>query len=118
MMGNLLAQALTLIPQQEAQYYAFSGRTADDLGILTSTYDYPVSITASIQPVNRSVYELNGLDFNKEYITIFSSTPFLDVGRDVSSDKVVYNGKTYQLMNSMDWNSYDNWNYIMGVRID
>lgn len=118
MMGNLLAQALTIIPPQTAQYYAYFDRTVDDLGILTSTYSDPVEITASIQPVNRSVYELNGLDFNKEYITIFSGTPFLDVNRDVSSDKVVFEGKTFQLMNSMDWNSYDNWNYIMGVRID
>jgi hypothetical protein len=93
-------------------------RTADDIGILTSTYATAVTIKASIQAVNRSVYEANGLDFNKKYVTIFSQTSFTDIDRDISSDKVTYGGETYQLLNRADWQGYDGWNYIMGVRID
>ena len=118
MMGNILAQAMTLIPPQSCLYYKYLSRTADDLGILTNTYDTAVTIRASIQAVNRSVYEQNGLDFSKKYVTIFSQTPFTDIDRDISSDKVVIGSETFQLLNRMDWQGYDGWNYTMGVKID
>ena len=117
-MGNILAQAMSLIPSQSCLYYKYLSRTADDVGILTSVYATAVTIKASIQAVNRSVYEANGLDFNKKYVTIFSQTPFTDIDRDISSDKVTYGSETYQLLNRADWQGYDGWNYIMGVRID
>jgi len=117
-MGNILAQAMTLIPSQSCSYYKFEARTLNDIGLWTSTYEDPIAIKASIQAVNRSVYEANGLDFNKKYVTIFSQTPFTDIDRDISSDKVTYGNETYQLLNRMDWQGYDGWNYIMGVKID
>lgn len=119
MMGNLLAMAAQLIPLQTISLKRYTGRTINDTGREVSAFAAAVSIQASVQPVSRSVYEQFGLDFQKDYITVFSTSLITDVGRDVAPDAITYDGKEYQMLSNQGaWMAYNGWNYLLAVRID
>ena len=116
--SNILKMAQQVIPPVIVEYYRFSDNVENDIGILEPGYYDPVQIKANVHPVPRSAYQTNGLDFNKKYIKLWTSIDVIDIDRDISSDRIEYNGEIYQLINKTDWMSYDKWNWIMGVRID
>lgn len=119
MMGNLLAMASQLIPLQTIQIKRCTGRTLNDVGLEVSSFAVATSIKASVQPVSRAVYEQFGLDFQKDYVTVFSSSLIVDVGRDVAPDVITYDGKEYQMLSNQGaWMEYNGWNYLLAVRID
>lgn len=118
MIYNVLAMAQTQIPTVDVMYYRFNDRSVDTIGIFTSTYEEPIAIKANVHPVPRSVYQEQGLDLNKEYIQIFTQVQINDLDRDASSDKLIYQGKNYQVYNEADWVPYNGWNYFKAVRID
>lgn len=116
---NLLAIASRVIGLQTITYKQYLSGTINNVGIRVPTYAADVSVKASVQPVPRSVYEQYGLDLQKSYITIFTSTAMVDLKRDYASDRIGYNGGTYQLpSNQGDWHSVDGWNSYLAVKID
>lgn len=113
--SNLLRRAARLIKLQAVDYYQDAGRTANDIGVDVTAYLPAVSIQASVQPVALDDYQQLGLDFGKNYVTLYSQTPLIGVARDVSGDVFTYNSKVYQVRSPTDWLAQDGWNAVTAV---
>ena len=70
-----------------------------------------------MQPVPRVLMETLGLDFQKHYVNIFVPQSVIDIRRDVSSDKFIYCGVTYQGISLTKWVSQDGWNQVLCVEV-
>lgn len=114
---NLLNMALTVIQQQTIQYYQYSTRSLNAVGQDITVYLSPVSIVGSWQPVPKNLYQVYGLDLQKEYFTFYTSNDVLDVNRDVSGDQVVFNNRRYQCQSDVEWFALDGWKSILCIYI-
>lgn len=115
---NILEVALSALGYQTVTYLRFLSRSTNSIGIIEPVYDSPVEIMGSFQAVPKNLYEQFGLDFQKKYVTFYSSYELLDIQRDVSSDQIVYAGKRYQVESSNDWYAQYNWTGVLCVEID
>lgn len=114
---NLLNMALTVIAKQTITYYRFASRALNDIGQDVTTYQDPIFIVGSFQPVPRTLYEQYGLDLQKDYFTFYTSTDNYDVRRNVSGDQIAFNGDRYQCESNNEWFALDGWNGILCVKI-
>lgn len=115
---NILSTALRVIARQSFQYYAYNSRTKNAAGLLVPSYDSPKMASGSVQPVPRTIYEQNGLDLQKNYMTFFVEKDIIDIGRDVAGDKFVYNNQTFQALSITNWYSMDGWVPVLTVQVD
>lgn len=115
--SNLLNLALTVIQKRPYQYLQFLGRATNDIGIDVPTYAPAVERQGSIQAVERTLYQHMGLDWKKNYITIFDSEELNGVGRDSSGDKVIFAGKTFLVESEGGWQPIDGWSGVLCVEI-
>lgn len=114
---NLLNMALTLIAKQTITYYQFAGRSQNSIGQDVTTYNKPISIVGSFQPVPRSLYQQYGLDLQKDYYTFYTSNDMIDVGRDVSGDQIAFRGQRFQCESDNAWFQMDGWVGVICVHI-
>ena len=115
--GNLLNSALSVIGKQTFQYRRFSGRSTNAIGLDVSTYDPPVTLQGSVQPVPRTLYQANGLDFQCNYINVYVSRAILDIARDVAGDQIIFQGNTYQCVSRTPWAGIDGWDAVLAVQV-
>ena len=115
--SNLLNLALTVIARQSVTYYKMIGRALNNVGQDVTTYEPPVVVTGSFQPVPRKLYQQYGLDLQKNYYTFYVSANFLDVARDVSGDQIAFNGIRFQCESNNDWYAIDGWKGVLCVEI-
>ena len=114
---NLLNMALTVIARQTLRYYRDAGRTLNSVGQDVTEYYPGVNMVGSWQPVPRKLYEVYGLDLQKDYFTFYTSNDVLDVQRDVSGDQISFNGQLYQCESNNDWFHLDGWKGILCVHV-
>lgn len=114
---NLLNMAMTVITPQAVEYYAFTGRATNAIGIDVPTYAAPAPMRGSLQPVPRTLYQANGLDYEKNYYTFYTPNNVLDVRRDVSGDQITFNGMRLQVLASNDWFPMDGWVGVLCVQV-
>lgn len=107
--SDILLDALTVIASQYVTYYKAVNRDLNPVGQDVTFYAPPATIFGSFQPVPRSMYTAYGLDFNKTYYTFYTPMDLMDIQRNVSNDKIVFNGKTFQCEASNDWFAIDGW---------
>lgn len=117
MIGNLLNTAMGVIPKQSVEWLQFAGITTDDRGRETASYHDPVTVQASVQPVDSRDYQQFGLDASKRYFTIWASKPMESVTRDGSPDKFEYAGMTLEAVGNDDWLAHNGWRSILCVKI-
>lgn len=115
--SNLLRQALSVIASQCFQYFAFTGRTTNDIGQDVAQYATPTTLRGSVQPVPRSMYQTYGLDFQQNYLNVYVSRSLLDIARDVSGDQIAFQGKRYQCVSKTPWYGIDGWDAILCVEV-
>lgn len=115
--GNLLNLAMSVIAKQTMQYYAYTGRTVATNGDYIPAYNTPVSVTGSIQPIKRTLYEKLDLDFQKNYHNIFVPQKITDIRRTSAGDQFVYAGKTFQVLSNEPWFQMDGWDQTLCVEI-
>lgn len=115
--SNILSMALRVITPSPFSYYAFASRMSQPNGQYLSNYAAPVPLLGSVQPVPRSLYLQNGLDFDKYYLKFFVSKGVLDVSRDVSGDLMVFEGNTYQCESITAWYGIDSWVEVLCFQI-
>lgn len=124
--SDLLGIAMGVISSQPVTYYRNTGRTTDDSGRDTPSFDAPVPdpndpdaepLDGSVQAVPRSRYALYGLDVQKSYVTWFIEQEVIDVERDFSGDRITYGNRLYQLVSATDWFGQDGWVYVICVDI-
>ena len=107
--SNLLNMALTLIAPQTVDYYQYLSRTTNSIGVYESVFASPVTIIGSFQPIPRQLYEQYGLEFQKEYWILYTSTPLADIARDISGDQIVFNNRRYECQSTTEWFALDGW---------
>ena len=115
--SNLLMQALSLISAQSFQYIAFQSRLTNSIGYDVNTYAAPITIQGSIQPVPRSLYDQYGLQIQKNYIWVYTPNAVVDIDRDRSSDKVIFNSNTYQILSDTLWYPLDGWTAAIAIQV-
>lgn len=113
---NLLNMALTLVPQQSVQWFRYLGSVTQPNGLDVSSFDAGVIAYGSFQPVAKSAYQTLGLDFSKEYVRLFTSTPIVVLGRNIAGDEFVFAGNRYHVMDNTEWLNVNGWNENMAVR--
>lgn len=115
--SNLLNMAFSVIAKQTIIYYKYVGRTLNDIGQDITEYDTGTILLGSFQPVPKQLYELYGLDLQKEYFTFYVSANLLDIERNVSGDQIAFKGQRYQCESNNDWFKIDGWKGILCVHI-
>lgn len=115
--SNLLNLAMTVIRKETFEFYAYTTRSSNDIGIYQDEYADPVTVTGSVQPVPRDLYAQMGLDFQKNYHTFYTPNSIGDVGRAKAGDKFVFNGSTYQCESTTPWFAMDGWTKCMCVQV-
>lgn len=115
--SNILNQALRVIAAQNFSYFAFTGRATNDTGLIVATYARAVSVKGSWQPVPRSMYEVLGLDLQKNYANAYVRQDIIDVERDVSGDQFSFNGQRYQCESATKWEPIDGWVQVLCVQV-
>lgn len=115
--NNVLDMALSILESQTLEYLKYVSRSANGYGQLSNQYAPPVLITGSFQPVKRQIYQELGLDFNKKYYYFYVESNLLDINRDVSSDKLIFDGDTYQCQSAENWYQMDGWIAILCVKV-
>jgi len=116
---NVLKMAQKVIKKQNFTYNKFTSRTKNSIGQYIPTFTSS-TISGNIQPINKTIYEQLGLDFQKTYAMFhISEVDIDDIGRDTSGDEIIYNGHTYQgLSKQQDWYYQRGFITMIGIQID
>lgn len=115
--SNLLAMALKVISPSTFLLFPSPSRALNSIGMYVSSYSPPLTLSGSVQAVNRNVYQQLGLDLQKNYIEIWVSADANDIARGRSGDKVVWQGYEYQLVTEVNWRKIDGWISVMAVEV-
>lgn len=115
--SNLLAMALGVIGPQPVQWLPFVALVTNAAGVKVATWGAPVTVHGSFQPVARNLIQTLGLDFAKSYATFYATANVMDVLRNKTGDRLIYAGKTYQVVSNTDWFAQDGWKGIMCVEV-
>jgi len=107
--SNLLNRAFRKIAKQKTVYYKNTGRTVTDAGYDVTSFAAGIDLLGSLQPVPRSLYLQNGLDFQKSYALFYVSKNIVDVGRDTGGDELEYAGRRYKCESDTPWFNQDGW---------
>lgn len=101
--GHILKRAMSLTGYEEVLWLKWVSREKQPNGVFASTYAPEVCIKASVQPMQRTLMALSGLDLNKNYVTIYSETFINDLERDRGPDRFKYGGNLFELVSDTDW---------------
>lgn len=115
--SNILGLANRVIAQQTLGYRRFISRALNVEGVYQTTRSGGTSVRGNIQPVPRSRYEQNGLDFQKNYVNIFLKKNVTDIERNVTGDQFWYAGHIYQAESKTDWFAQDGWDQVLCVEV-
>jgi hypothetical protein len=115
--SKLLLSALSIIVKQTVSYKKATSRTPNAVGQYVTTYDAPVNITGSLQPVKKAIYKEYGLDLEKSYYMFYTNSDVIDLARDISGDQFIFNGDLFQCQSSEDWFVLDGWKSVLAVRL-
>lgn len=116
--SNLLNTAFAVIARQPFLLLRQGARVLNGIGIYETPYLAPQPLSGSIQAVNRSVYQQEGLDFQKNYIEIFVSTDVIDLSRDYTGDLIEWNNRRFQITSNFEWFNIDGWVQFRAVEIE
>ena len=115
--ANLLNLASRLIRLTPVPYYRYGNRVLNENRIWVSSF-YPVTtIPMSVQRVPRDVYMQQGLEFQRNYVSLFASVDLVDLARDAGGDKVLWGGRWFQIESQNTWFEQDGWAKSLAVDI-
>lgn len=115
--SNLLRQARSLIKFQTVEYFPFVSRQLNASRQWVSTFGASFQLSASVQAVPRSRYADMGLEFNGEYIQLYAMLDIVDLRRDSSGDRLIWNGDLYQMESGKSWFIQDGWAQALAVKV-
>lgn len=114
---NLLLDAFEVINTHMVEYYRDAGRQLNSVGIWVTSYEPMVKMEASVQATDRNTYLQYGLDFQRNYLTLFVPYDTFDLTRQKSGDQFVIDGIRYQLESEVPWFAFDGWVMLTIVQI-
>lgn len=112
---NLLNMALTVIQAQQIVLYRAVGREQNAIGQWVTKYAPGVPVEGSWQPVDRSKYELLGLDMTKQYFNFYTSESITAVRDDQSPDVATRGGRKYATVGETPWKPMDGWMHALFI---
>jgi len=115
-MNNLLNSALSIIPKSAFTIEKFSSNSVNALGYEVNVYSSAVAGVGIVEAVQNSAYQKLGLDFAKNYIEVWANSELSGIDKQESADRIIYNGGTYTVINSNDWNIYNGWSSALAVK--
>lgn len=116
MIPNLFNLATSVIPPETIQYKHFIGNTVNSIGLAVPTYDEPVLIKASVQAVGDDLYKALGLDFQKEYYTVYSNQRMYGLNEQAQPDMLIFHGSTFMVHKNTHWDEYNGWGSVLVVK--
>lgn len=102
---------------KQFEFYKYTGSKLDEMGRDVPDFAEPVIYTGSIQPVPNRMYEQLGLDLNKNYKTVYSPELMQSIAENIQPDRIVYNSKTFQIIDDKDWYETNGYTKIIMVEI-
>lgn len=118
MLPNLFNLATAVIPPETIEYIQFLGNEVNEIGLSVPNYAEPVSIKASVQPLGDTAYKELGLDFQKEYYTVYSNQKMSGLNENPHPDKLIFHGKSFVVQKTTYWNVYNGWGSVLAVKDD
>lgn len=115
--SNTLRRAQFLQGKQTVNYYQQNARTTNAVGLIVNSFAAPIPLLCSVQPVQRNLYESLGLDFQKNYATIFVTRELIDLIQGKAGDRFSWNGRMWQVQSDMNWNGSDGWVSALSVDV-
>ena len=116
--SNLLKQAFAVISSQEFTYEKLDTNAVNGRGDRVPTYEAGIPVKGSVQSAPKEYLNALGLDWNKTYIMIYAHDPGMKpVGRGTAGDRVIFNGRYFQLETDTDWRGIDGWAGFLCVDI-
>lgn len=115
--GNILGMANLVISPQLLSYRPFVKRELNAAGVYMTTRAAPIELLGNIQPVPRERYEQNGLDFQKNFATIYIQKNVVDIARSMTGDQFWYAGKLYQAESRTSWSAQDGWDAVLCIEV-
>ena len=115
--GNILASAFRLIATQIFSWNQATRSLDPNTGLWVPSYAAAVTIQGSVQPIPRRLYEVMGLEMQRNYVNFFVPNAVIDVGRDVSGDTITFGAQTFQCLSNTAWINIDGWNEILAVQV-
>ena len=115
---NLLSATQTVIGKQDYQMRKYLSRARNAAGYWVSTFDTPIDMSGSVQPVKATQYQAMGLDFKKAYIKIYDINLIEALSRDSNADQVIYDGYLWHVAEDTSWFLSGGWNYVLCVRLE
>lgn len=113
--ANLLGMALQLVTPQTLQHRAFISRSDNSAGDTEAIFAAPVPIQGSMQPVNRALYQMLGLNFAKNYSTLYVFGDVIPTARDRDGDIILFDGLTWQCESDRNWRGVGEYRKILCV---
>jgi hypothetical protein len=101
--GHILRKALNVVGYEEFPMLKYSGRTKNAAGLWVPIYVQTANIKAQVQAVSRNQMQYQGLDFEKNYIMVYTEYPIQDIQRDGEADRMIYGGNTFEFLNASLW---------------
>ena len=117
MFSNLQALASATIPQQVVLHHHFAGNVTNDMGYKVPTYDDPVAIKGSLQPMTAQDAAKLGLNFRQVNATFYTSASISLAGKGTQPDRIEYGGKLYDVIGVTDFKAQDGWAQFVLVAV-
>ena len=117
MIKNIFNIVRKAIPTYTVDYQTSTGRTVNNIGQYETTYTAPVQINANIQPVNQTLMQTLGLDFQKVYITAHLPLEPKTVHAGESGDILTFNGSSYKIIHIENWYETGGYTLVRAVQL-
>lgn len=116
-MNNLLQMAHQLIPYQSAQYFQFTGKVKGLNLLETSQYSPPTPVKVKINAVKSGLIKRLGLDYNKNYMRLFSTPAVSGLSRVNDGDQFEFDGRRWQIETQTGWFATAGWDSFVMVDV-
>jgi len=116
-MNNTYAKLRKIIKRQNIEYQTATNRTINDVGQYETTYTTPISMKAIVQPVNQTLMQTLGLDFQKVYITVHLPLEPKAIHAGESGDIITYNSNNYKIIHIEDWYATAGYTLVRAVQL-
>ena len=117
--SNILTDAFAAIETLQCKYVPWKTRSLNEVGQWISLYGTAVDVEASVQAVDRDMYVEQGLDFQKDYVQIYSSVDASNIDRNTTGDRFILpDGKMYQIESTRTWFLMDGWMCALCIKVE
>lgn len=118
MLPNLFNMASKVIPIEKIQYKHFLGDEINSVGLSVPTYADQIEVDASPQPLGDEAYKDLGLDFQKEYFTVYSNVRMYGINEQSHPDILIFHRKIWIVQKNLHWDEYNGWGSVLVVKDD